>query len=97
MSQTYTIERQHQSDRGRYVIDLDEGFEAELTYAMTSPDVMLIDHTGVPPQFEGRGIAAQLVEAAIADARRQNFRIVPQCPYVAVQFKRHPEWADLRA
>ena len=51
----------------------------------------------MPPAFEGRGIAAKLVNAAINDARSQGFKIVPVCSYVAAQFRRHPEWADLRA
>ncbi|WDR01259.1 GNAT family N-acetyltransferase [Devosia algicola] len=97
MNDTYTIERQSQSDHGRYVIDLGDGFEAEMTYRMTSPKVMSINHTGVPTKFGGRGVAAQLVHAAIADARSEGFRIVPLCSYVAAQFKRHPEWSDLRA
>jgi predicted GNAT family acetyltransferase len=33
----------------------------------------------------------------VADARAQGFTIVPQCPYVAAQFRKHPEWADLLA
>ena len=45
----------------------------------------------------GRGVAAKLVEALIADARAEGFRIVPACSYVAAAFARHPEWADLRA
>lgn len=53
------------------------------------------EHTLVPPEIGGRGVAAKLVEALVADARSQNFRIVPACSYVAVAFRRHPEWSDL--
>ena len=59
--------------------------------------VRVAEHTLVPRAFEGQGIAARLVEALIADARAKQFRIEPQCSYVAVQFRRHPEWADLLA
>ena len=27
----------------------------------------------------------------------QGFKITPVCPYVVVQFRRHPEWSDLLA
>jgi predicted GNAT family acetyltransferase len=57
--------------------------------------VRVAEHTLVPRAFEGRGIAARLVDALIADAREQGFRVVPQCSYVAAQFRRHPDWADL--
>jgi predicted GNAT family acetyltransferase len=60
-------------------------------------DTRLATHTLVPPPIGNRGIAAQLVEAMVADARAQGFRIVPQCSYVEAMFKRRPEWADLRA
>ena len=53
------------------------------------------DHTIVPPEIGGRGVAARLVEALVADARDQGFLIVPQCSYVAAAFARHPEWGDL--
>ena len=56
-----------------------------------------INHTGVPPKYEGRGIAARLVNKAIEDARAEGFKITPICSYVVAQFRRHPEWADLRA
>ena len=54
------------------------------------------EHTLVPPAIGGRGIAARLVEAMVADAREQGFKVVPQCSYVAAAFDKHPEWADLR-
>ena len=59
--------------------------------------VRAAEHTLVPPEIGGRGIAGKLVEALIADARAQHFKIDPQCSYVAAAFKRHPEWADLHA
>ena len=55
------------------------------------------EHTLVPTEIGGRGVAAKLVEALVADARQHGFKIDPQCSYVAAAFKRHPDWADLRA
>jgi len=55
----------------------------------------VVDHTLVPEAIGGRGIAARLVEALVADARTEGFRIDPVCSYVAVWFRRHPEAADL--
>lgn len=55
------------------------------------------DHTLVPKAIGGRGVAARLVEALVADARDQGFTIVPQCSYVAAWFERHPAEADLLA
>jgi len=60
-------------------------------------DVRRAEHTLVPPELGGRGIAGKLVDALIADARAQGFRIAPVCSYVAKAFEKHPEWADLRA
>lgn len=59
--------------------------------------VRVADHTLVPPAIGNRGVAAKLVEALVADARSEGFRIRPLCSYVVVAFKRHPEWADVHA
>lgn len=59
-------------------------------------EVRVAEHTLVPKQLEGRGIARRLVEAMVADARERGFRIKPTCSFVDSQFQRHPEWADLR-
>ena len=67
-----------------------------LTYKRQG-DTVIADHTLVPPEIGGRGVAAELVKALVADARKFQFKIVPQCSYVAAAFKRHPEWASLHA
>jgi predicted GNAT family acetyltransferase len=91
------VQREDGPTRGRYVIHLAPGYDAEMTFRKEADGTIIIDHTGVPPEYEGRGIAARLVNRAIADAREQGFKITPLCSYVVAQFRRHPEWADLRA
>ena len=91
------ITRHDQGARGEYHAAV-PGSEAigRLTYQRRG-DVLVADHTLVPPEIGGRGVAAKLVEALIADARDEGNKIVPQCSYVEALFRRHPEWADLRA
>lgn len=55
------------------------------------------EHTLVPPPIGGQGVAAQLVEAMVADARENGFKIRPQCSYVVAKFNEHPEWDDVEA
>ena len=90
-----------EGDHGAYRAEV-EGADApaELTWRSAldgEGDVRNANHTFTPPQARGKGIALKLVEAMVADAREQDFRIKPGCPYVAAQFDKHPDWADLRA
>ena len=56
---------------------------------------MVFTHTVVPPELRGRGIAEQLVRAALADARTAGRQVVPACSYVARFIERHKEFQDL--
>jgi predicted GNAT family acetyltransferase len=89
----FDIVREVAGSKGRYVIRKD-GAEAELTYSITSPTLVIADHTGVPDSFRGTGAGAALVARIVADARAEGFRIMPLCPFVNAQRRRHPEWAD---
>lgn len=60
-------------------------------------DAMAMVHTEVPQALEGRGIAAQLVRAAIDHARNHGLRIAPYCAYVRSYVRRHPETHDVVA
>lgn len=93
-----TITRELGPAKGRYVAKIpDQDAEAELTFVVLDDDRVLADHTLTPPALRGRGIASALVERMVADARREGFRIVPQCPFVVAQFDQHPDWSDVRA
>lgn len=86
----------HNERESRFEIRL--GTEiAELTYARQGEKVLVLFHTGVPPAWEGRGIGARLVKAALEYARQNGYSIIPLCSFVAAYLRRHPEYQDLVA
>jgi len=52
-------------------------------------------HTEVDDHFEGRGLGATLVEAALDAVRDSGARVIASCPFVASYVERHPDYADL--
>lgn len=54
------------------------------------------EHTFVNPDYSGRGIAKQLVEKLVEQARAKGKKIVPICSYVVREFEKNPEYADVR-
>ena len=57
---------------------------------------LTVFHTEVLPKAEGKGLAKKLLDAMVEYARNKNLKVIPLCPYVHAQFKRHPEmYADL--
>ncbi len=62
-----------------------------------SDGVMTIVHTEVPHALRGRGLAGQLVRAALDHARAAGLKVVPRCSYAAEWLERHPEYGDLVA
>ena len=80
--------------KGRYVLKTDAG-EAEMTFSIMSPGMRIVDHTGVPDAMRGTGAGRALVEHIVEDARANSFKIVPLCPFVNSERRKHPEWANV--
>lgn len=91
---TITIEDKD-TRHGRYVARI-EGIDAEgeITFTRRGPGKISADHTGVPEAMAGMGIAKALLAFMLEDAKSTGFKIIPLCPYVRTQYKRHPEWAE---
>lgn len=92
-----TITRHDHGNHGEYRAHV-AGSEhvGRLTWRQTD-SVRAAEHTIVPPEIGGRGVAGQLVEALVADARASGFKIRPVCSYVAKAFDKHPDWAGIKA
>ena len=94
MSADLSIAREVSGSKGRYVLRKD-GAEAQLTWSITTPHLIIADHIEVPDAFRGTGAGLAMVTRLVADARAEGVKIVPLCPFVNAQRKRHPEWADV--
>jgi predicted GNAT family acetyltransferase len=92
------IEIRHEPDdaaqRGRYHLLVDGADAGELDYRVAD-GVRTYTHTGVRDRYEGQGLAAKLVERAIADARAEGHRFTATCPYVRGYLERHPDDRDV--
>lgn len=69
-----------------------DGHTAELTYRRT-PGRLVLEHTGVPDELEGRGIGGTLVGAAVDVAAARGEAVMPQCDFARSWLERHPEAA----
>ncbi|HSQ10350.1 MAG TPA: GNAT family N-acetyltransferase [Burkholderiaceae bacterium] len=54
-------------------------------------ETMMLVHTEVPAQLEGKGIASALVKAAFKHAADKGMDVLPVCSYVRAWVQRHPE------
>ena len=86
-----TIE--HLPKQGRFQTTLDGGL-GFADYRLAN-GVMHMTHTEVSPALQGRGIAAALVEAALAHARANGLKVNPVCSYVHAYMRRHAQTQDL--
>lgn len=75
----------------RFEISAD-GEVAELVYRRNGKRLVLV-HTEVPAELEGRGLGGRLVRTAIARAKRDGMTIVPLCPFARGWLERHPDVA----
>ena len=85
----------HEPHRHRFLAVVD-GVEAALDYE-GGAQTLRLTHTRVPPSIRGRGVAGDLVRAALDHARLHGLKVVPACSYAAAFVKRHPQYADLLA
>lgn len=82
--------------KGRYIAKFDDlDAEAELTFSIVNPKMIIADHTGVPDAMAGQGVGKALFFRMVEDARRDGIKIIPLCPFVKAQFLKFPETRDV--
>lgn len=87
------INHNEQAQRFETTVD---GTTAYLSYQEMG-DKLVYDHTIVPSEIGGRGIAGALTKYALDYAREQGKKVVPACSYVAAYMQKHPEYQDIKA
>ncbi len=85
----------HDASAHKFVAPTDNG-DAYLAYEVDA-HTMDIQHTIVPPEERGHGVADALVVAAVDHAREHRLRVIPSCPFASAWFERHPEQNNVLA
>jgi len=68
----------------------EDGKVGEMTFDIQGKD-LTIYHTEVEPEKEGNGYAKMLLDTMVDYVRKNELMVIPMCPYVHAQFKRHEE------
>lgn len=68
-----------------------DGLLAYIKYEQEANVIKLI-HTKVDPKLEGKGMATAIIEKTLDYIEKNNFKLIPICPFVVAYIKRHPEW-----
>ncbi len=85
----------NEPDERRYAIYVDDELAGFTEYRIRGDDIVFT-HTEVNPSRQERGLATELVRAALDDVRATtDHRLVAQCPFVAAFLKKNPDYQDL--
>ncbi|HEY6626776.1 MAG TPA: GNAT family N-acetyltransferase [Ignavibacteriaceae bacterium] len=83
----------HEKENKRFVI-YTEGNEVYVEYTMTEKEINLY-HTYTYPALRGKGLAAQVVRAALEFAKENNLKVIPTCSYVQAFIAKNDEYKKL--
>jgi predicted GNAT family acetyltransferase len=86
-------------ERQRYEI-IAEGEEepvAIVDYAMRDRSTVLLMHTEVRPELEGRGIGTKTAQLVVDHVRRSGLKAIVGCPFLTSWLRRHPDEQDILA
>lgn len=88
---------QHEGDGKKARFFLEDGDKriALMEYVYAGADKIIIEHTEVDTNYEGKGLGKLLVAAAVEMAREKGIKIIPLCPYANAQFRRMPDYKDV--
>jgi predicted GNAT family acetyltransferase len=80
----------------RFEAHVDGAIAGFVTY-QSADGVLVLLHTEVAPEFEGKGVGSRLAAGVLQQIRERGQKIRIVCPFIAGYVKRHPEYNDLVA
>jgi len=83
-------------DNNRFIAIVEGEIIGEVDFHMTDDKkAIVVSHTGVRPEYEGRGIAGAMTKALLKYVRDNGLRVIPICRYTKVYIDIHPGYKDL--
>lgn len=86
---------QHLPGQNRYVFEKDGAQVGLIDYTMHGHTMSLI-HSEIDPRLRHSGLGDEMVEKVLDTIRTEtDFRMMPECPFVADWVERHPDYEEL--
>lgn len=82
-------------NKGAFVAQDQDKKAGEMTYSKAGESLIIIDHTEVNPEFNGKGVGKQMVLAAVAYARENKIKVLPLCPFAKAAFNKDTSIQDV--
>lgn len=89
------IQLELNGSKGYFYISADGKQAGKMTFVFAGPDKIIIDHTEVNPEYNGKGFGKKMVAKAVEFAREKNIKIIPLCPFAKKVFDKTPEFRDV--
>lgn len=96
MSNENTERFRNNEEKKRYELQ-GEDHTAFVDYILNKKGVIYLTHTEVPKEAEGQGMATRLIDKVMREIEKNEYELVPICPFVKVFLQRNPEWKNLLA
>lgn len=81
---------------GRFALYVDGVFAGEMTFVWAGETKIIIDHTEIGKDFNGKGYGNLLLAEAVEFAREKHLKIVPLCQFVKSRFDKDPSISDVK-
>lgn len=92
---TMKIQQDTSENSSCFYIEEDNKAKAQLDYEIRDKNTLLIMHTEVDGNLNGKGIGKQLVAAAVEYARNNSLKVNAACTFAKKVLDRTKEFADV--
>lgn len=79
-----------EGEPGSFDVYDEDGKAGEMIFDISGTN-LTVYHTEVDVAKEGKGYAKLLLDAMVEYVRKNQLMVIPMCPYVHIQFKRHED------
>lgn len=91
------IKKEEAGSKGAFVAYEENKKIGEMTYSIAGTDKIIIDHTEVDPEQKGKNIGKILLQKVVENARDNNIKIIPLCPFAKAMFDKDIDIRDVLA
>lgn len=78
-----------------YIGESEDNALAQMTYVNAGENIIIIDHTHVFEELNGKGVGKLLLKELVDFVRKENKKIIPLCPYAKAQMEKTAEYHDM--